>query len=93
LPVWAAEILATGVPVEYVVLRVSVEDAVRRAATRAQPGDEKVVRHMHAAFEKLGAYASHVLDTTHLDMEQSIAEFTRRRAIGDFALDLAGVRT
>ena len=92
LPVVAAELGSTDIPVAYVVLRVTLEEAVRRATRRSQPGAEAVVRHMHAAFEKLGEYASHVLDTTHLGIEESVAEFTRRRAMGIFALDLARVR-
>ena len=91
LPVVAAELGSAGIPVEYVVLRFSLEQAVHRATTRTQPGAEEVVRHMHAAFEKLGEYASHTLDTTHLGVEESVAEFIRRRALGAFALDLARV--
>lgn len=91
LPVVATELVSTGIPVEYVVLRVGLADAVRRATTRAQPGAEAIVRHMHAAFEKLGEYGSHALDTTHLGIEEMVAEFTRRRSTGDFALDLAQV--
>jgi len=55
-PVVAAEPRSMGVPVEYVILRASLEEAVRRPTTRAQPGAEEVVRHMHPAFEKLGEY-------------------------------------
>jgi len=91
LPVVAAELACTDIPVEYVVLRVSLERAIHRATTRSHPGPEAVVRHMHAVFEKLGEYASHVLDTTHLDVEESVAEFRRRRAMGAFVLDLAAV--
>ena len=92
LPVVAAELGATSIPVHYVILRVSLEQAVRRATTRAAPGAEQVVRHMHAAFEKVGDYESHVLDTTDLDIEESVIQFARRRAAGAFALDLRRVR-
>ena len=92
LPVVAAELGSTGIPVEYVVLRVSLDQAVRRATTRASPATEAIVRHMHAAFERLGEYESHVLDTTDLDIEEILVEFARRRAMGVFALDLSGVR-
>ena len=92
LPVVAAELGSTGIPVEYVILRCSLEQAVRRVTTRANPGAEAVVRHMYAAFDKLGEYQSYVLDTTHLDVEESLVEFARRRALGAFALDLSGVR-
>jgi endonuclease V-like protein UPF0215 family len=89
LPVVAAELASTGIPVEYVVLRVSLAEAIRRATTRTQPGPEAVVRQMHAAFEDLGAFASHVLDTTDLGIDDAAAEFARRRATGVFALHLA----
>ena len=92
LPVVAAELESTAIPVEYVVLRVSLAEAIRRATTRAQPGPEAVVRHMHAAFENLGAYPSHVLDTTALSIDDMVAEFSRRRAMGAFVLDLARAR-
>ena len=92
LPVVAAEFGSTGIPVEYVVLQVSLEQAIRRAGSRTRPGAEAVVRHMHSEFQKLGNYASHVLDTTELGTDDALAEFTRRRSAGDFALDLAQVQ-
>jgi hypothetical protein len=88
LPVVAAELGSTGISVEYVVLRVSLDQAVRRATTRTQPGAEAVVRHMHAAFQTLGKYESHAIDMTDLSIEETVAEFTRRRRLGVFALDL-----
>ncbi len=92
LPVVAAELAPTGIRVEYVVLRTSLDEAVRRATTRADPGPEEVVRQMHAEFEDLGAYASNALDTTHLGVEMLVVEFARRRAAGDFVLDLGRAR-
>ena len=92
LPVVAAELGSTGIPVEYVVLQVSLEQAIRRATSRTQPGAEAVVRHMHAAFQKLGEYASRALDTTELTIDEALAEFARRRSTGVFALDLARVQ-
>jgi len=92
LPVVAGELTSTDIRVEYVVLRVGLAEAVRRATTRAQPGPEAVVRQMHAAFEDLGPYASHVLDTTDLTSEETVAEFARRRAAGVFVLDLSAAR-
>ena len=92
LPVVAAELASTDVPVEYVVLRVSLAEAIRRATTRPQPGPEAVIRQMHAAFADLGAYTAHVLDTTDLSVGEAVAELARRRAAGVFTLDLARVR-
>jgi hypothetical protein len=93
LPVVAAELASAGIPVEYVVLQVSLENALRRATSRTQPGSEAVVRHMHAAFQQLGEYASHALDTTDLSIDETLVEFARRRSAGIFALNLARVQT
>jgi hypothetical protein len=57
LPVVAAELASTGIPVEYVILQVGRDEAVRRATSRPQPGDEVMVRHMHTEFQNLGEYA------------------------------------
>jgi hypothetical protein len=92
LPVVAAELRSTGISVEYVVLQVSLELAIRRATSRTRPGAEAVVRHMHSAFQHLGQYASHALDTTDLAPDQMLAEFARRRATGVFALNPAQCR-
>lgn len=89
LPVVAAELVSTGIPVEYVVLQVARDEAVRRATSRLQPGAEVVVKHMHAEFQNLGEYASHAFDTTDMSSDEAFAEFTRRRSTGVFALDLA----
>jgi len=89
LPVMAAELASTGIPVEYVVLQVGRDEAVRRATSRLHPGAEVVVRHMHAEFQNLGEYASHAFDTTDMSIDEAFAEFTRRRSTGVFALDPA----
>lgn len=91
LPVVATELGSAGIAVEYVV-QVSLEQAIRRATSRAQPGAEAVVRHMHSGVQNLGEYASHALDTTDLAPDQTLAEFTRRRATGGFALKAAPCR-
>src|SRR6185369_8338229 len=86
LPVVAAEVAHTGLSIEYVVMRVDVEEAVRRTRNRSVPGDEAVVRHMHAAFRDVGHYESHVIDTTSASIEETLAELTRRRAAAGFSL-------
>lgn len=93
LPVVAAELGSTGLPVEYVVLQVSLEQAIQRATSRSEPGPEAIVRHMHAAFQDLGEYAPHALDTTGHGVEDTVAEYNRRRAAGAFALAQAEPRT
>jgi hypothetical protein len=82
---WMLELLAAGtgpmgVVVHYVVLRPSLDETLRRAAGRVGeervPGhpaltDEEPIRHMWEQFAALGAYESHVLDTTALDPSQT----------------------
>jgi hypothetical protein len=82
LPVVAAELASTRIPVEYVVLQVGRDEAVRRATSRLQSGDEVVVRHMHAEFQNLREYASHAFDTTDMSIDDTFAEFARRRSTG-----------
>jgi len=89
LPVVATELAPTGIPVEYVVLQVGRDEAVRRATSRPQPGGEVVVRYMHAEFQNLAEFASHAFDTTDMSIDEACAEFTHRRSTGVFALDLA----
>lgn len=92
LPVVAAELASTRIPVEYVVLQVGCDQAVRRATSRLQqPGAEVVVRHMHAEFQNLGEYAAHAFDTTDTSIDEAFAEFARRRSTGIFALDLTRI--
>jgi chloramphenicol 3-O-phosphotransferase len=87
LPLVATELGPSGIPVDYVVLRIGLDDAIRRVAIR-EAGLEAVVRHMHAAFEQLGAYEPHVLDVGRLGPEECVAELRRRQAAGAFGLDL-----
>ena len=89
LPVVAAELAGTGVAIEYAVLRVAADEAVRRTRNRPEPSDETIVRHMHAAFQNLGGYESHALDTTGSSIEDTLAVFRHRRATGVFAVTLA----
>jgi hypothetical protein len=90
LPLVAAELAGTNVRVEYVVLRVDVGEAVRRTRHRAQPADEVVVRHMHAAFRDLGAYESHALETTVASIEVRPASWLAAAPSGPLVLNVDG---
>lgn len=92
LPVVAIEAQQAAVAVDYVVLAVPLEVALRRVRTReSHDGRDHVVRQMHAEFSKLGPYRDHVIDTGDLTPEQVVAEFTSRRSSGIFALDFVRV--
>lgn len=90
LPLVAVELAPAGVAVEYVVLRVALDEAHRRATTRAEdPAAAHVVAQMHAAFADLGALEQHALDVGTRDTLTLAAEVARLRAAGRFRLDLA----
>jgi AAA domain-containing protein len=57
LPTFLGEVEAARVPIHYVVLRAGLSDTLVRSRGRSDPGEERIVRHMHAAFEDLGGPA------------------------------------
>lgn len=79
---------ATGLPIDYVVLRPSLAETERRAATRVGHPlkDLGAVTAMHHAFADLGDLEHHALDTTHLDVRATVAEVERRLQAGDLRL-------
>jgi predicted kinase len=87
LPVLTLE-LPSGIEVEYVVLYASLDQVLHRVRVREGPGASARVRHMHRAFSNLGPYAGHRLDTSELSAERVLACFLRRRASGDFVVNL-----
>ncbi len=93
LPVMAPELRPTGLPVDYVVLCAPLEETLRRATERpdAEKFSAEAVRHMHAAFAELGPFAGHAVDTSNQSSVETFAEVDRRRAAGEFRLDLAGL--
>jgi len=88
LPVAAREL--GGLPVDYAVLRIDLDEAVRRAAARDGPESERAVRHMHRAFGDLGAYERHAIDADRPGAALADA-FRRRRASGALRLDWEAV--
>lgn len=89
LPVLAAEIRPTGIPLEYVVLHAPVETCVQRVLARDGEGREHVVRQMHALFADLGTFAGHAVDVGPLAPDEVVTEVARRRA--SCRLDLATI--
>jgi predicted kinase len=92
LPLLARELAPRGIGLHYVILRVELEEALHRAATRAQSTDADAVRHMHRAFEDLGAFASHAVDTTDVPVDSLVERVAGRLAEGSFRVDLNAVR-
>jgi hypothetical protein len=77
-----------SVPVSFVVLRPSLEMAEHRAATRRNhPLDDlSVVARMHQAFEDLGPFESHAIDSTNLTAEDTANEIIERLGDGSVRL-------
>ena len=96
---WALLVLLeefkSEVPVEYIVLRASLEDELKRAANRKEdirihaghPFTE-IVKVMHPKFADLGALEKHGLDTEGFTSEQIVAKCEEKRNKGKFDLDL-----
>jgi predicted ABC-type ATPase len=92
LPLLGRELAPRGIALHYVVLRVGLDEALHRAATRAQSTDEAAVRHMHRAFEDLGGFARHAVDTSGVAVEALLERVTARLAQGDFRVELDALR-
>jgi predicted kinase len=81
---------AAAVGLHYVVLRPSVETAVERAFTRLDhplSDPEPVVRELTAQFADLGPLEPHVIDTSGLVIEASMALVREGLAAGRFRLE------
>ena len=74
-PWWLPAFAALGVPVHYVVLRTSVEEAVARCQARGGDSlsDPAVVADLHAQFADLGTFEKHVLPVDGLDRDRTLA--------------------
>ena len=81
-------VLAAAVfPIDYVVLRQSLDIALERATLRAhEPAPEHVVRHVQEAFADLGRYAEHALEVGARTPEAVMEELLARRERGGFRL-------
>ena len=92
---WALPVLIEALQsetlVEYIVLRASLDDELKRATERHHPTLISSVKHMHPKFADLGALEKHVLDTEGLSSEQVLAKCEERRKKGEFNLDIKEV--
>ena len=80
---------AAGIPVDYVVLRQSLDSALERARLRARdPAPAHVVRRLHEAFADLGRYRGHALDVAERGPQAVIDELVARRLPGELRLEL-----
>ena len=74
--------------VAYVVLRPSLQAAEQRAKDRGEHRlkELSVVGQMHAVFADLGDLEHHVIDSTDLTTDETVAEVRRRLDAGDLVL-------
>jgi chloramphenicol 3-O-phosphotransferase len=79
LPVVAAELCELEVPIVYAILRLPLEEALRRAKERDQCFDEKIARKLHPQFESVGPYEKHVIDITGLAPDEVLQRFHELR--------------
>jgi predicted kinase len=81
---------AEGVDVRYVVLRPDEATTVARAINRKEPGalvDPEPVRKMWQEFANLGRWEGHVVDTTGMSLDETVAVLQGRLAGGELRLD------
>ncbi len=79
LPLISEELKDLPMDPTYVVLRVALHEALRRAKERDAALDDHVIRHMHQAFADLGWYERHVLETTQMASDEVVVQFGRIR--------------
>ena len=79
---------ALGLPLHYIVLRSSVEEAVARCVSRGGDSlsDPDVVAQLHAEFSDLGDYHHHVLPIEGMTRDQALAAVIAAFASGAYRL-------
>ena len=78
LPIVASELRALEVPIVYVILRVSMEEALRRALERDPSFAESILRKLYPQFEDVGPYEKHVIEISGLTPEEVFKRFQER---------------
>jgi hypothetical protein len=63
---WQGAVAGRSLPLSYIILRPSLEVALRRSGVRTGRalGNEAVVRQMYGEFERLGPFEAHVVDAS-----------------------------
>jgi tRNA uridine 5-carbamoylmethylation protein Kti12 len=90
----AEELVSISFSLQYVVLRSSLETALRRIRNRSGHLGDEVVRQMHAEFEQHAeTYERNIVETDALSIDEAAVEILRRREKGDFLLDLEQYRS
>lgn len=87
-PWWLPAFGTLGVPVHYMVLRTSVEEAVARCLARGGDSltDPAVVAELHSQFANLGTFERHVLPVDGLDRDGTLAAVIAALKTGSYRL-------
>jgi predicted kinase len=87
-PWWLPAFAALGVPLHYVVLRTSVEEAVARCQARGGDSltDPVVVADLHGQFADLGAFERHVVPVDGLDRDSTLTAVIAALKTGSYRL-------
>jgi hypothetical protein len=87
-PWWLPAFAALGVPLHYVVLRTSVEEAVARCQARGGDSltDPAVVADLHAQLADLGAFERHVVPVGGLDRDSTLTAVIAALKTGSYRL-------
>ncbi|SFV36958.1 AAA domain-containing protein [Devosia crocina] len=88
-PFWLPAFLALDLPVHYLVLRPSLEEAVARCTSRGGDSltDAAVVTDLHGQFADLGDYQRHVIDTIGLDRAGTLSRVISALESGAYRLE------
>ena len=68
------ELAKNGYDVRYIILRPDEQETIKRASERDKIVDNDAVKSMWLAFENLGSYKSHAIDTSQQSIHETVAE-------------------
>ncbi|HUL55133.1 MAG TPA: AAA family ATPase [Opitutaceae bacterium] len=86
LPTFVNALEGVPLPLHYIVIRASLGETLRRAASRPAPAEGSVVRHMYEQFAALGSLEGHAIDSTAQTEEQTFHGLVQRWLAGEFNL-------
>jgi cytidylate kinase len=88
LPLISSELGPEITDRRYIVLRTSIEEALRRVRLRGDGTRDEVVAAMHPQFSSLGDFEQNVVDTTRLRPRDVVDELLAGLSAGRFRLSL-----
>jgi tRNA uridine 5-carbamoylmethylation protein Kti12 len=88
LPTLAEEFQLLTCPVNYVVIRLPLEETILRATTRLKnPAREEIIRHMYPLFNNLGEFERYVFEVGVSASEDILIDLNQRCQSGEFRLN------